>query len=208
MHPNTMGALNGGFQQTIMQAFNSAVYISDRMDVQHTPLYDTVTIAAGATFSTLTTALFVNAGPQSGKTLAQTNMTQAGRLPAPQAFSIFAIQVRIQEDILPADFYSVVNGFAINLILGQKSYQLAPIWYMAAGGGPFGISTTVDWMGNGLPSRQAIRNLAIPIVIENQMDFRVQFEGTSFTASAAASVGGTGITVQVVLDGLYARGVQ
>lgn len=203
------GMLSGAYQQTILDAFNSQVYVSDRMDVQHTPLYDTVTIAASGTLSTLTSAFFTNVGPASNKTLALTNMTQSQRLPAPQAFSIFSIQLRWSENILDTDLYQILNGFALNLVLGQKSYQLGPLWYFAAGGGPFvsTTDTTKNYIGNGLPSRQSIRTLAIPIVIENQMTFYAQLEGTSITATAAAS-GGTGIILQLLLDGLYARGVQ
>lgn len=203
------GMLSGAYQQTILDAFNSQVYVSDRMDVQHTPLYDTVVLAAGASLSTLSSAFFTNVGPASNKTLALTNMTQSQRLPAPQAFSIFSIQVRWSEDIFDTDLYALLNGFALNLILGQKSYQLGPLWYFAAGGGITGLDTATaqTFYTNGVPSRQAIRTLAIPIVIENQMTFYAQLEGTTTTLTAAEN-GGTGLTLQVLLDGLYARGVQ
>src|SRR5260370_41607051 len=79
-------------QQMIVDAFNSEIYVNNRMDVQHTPLYDTVQFAAGATVSQLTSALYTNVGPASGKTLALTNVTQQQKLPAPEAFSIFGFR--------------------------------------------------------------------------------------------------------------------
>jgi hypothetical protein len=60
---------------------------------------------------------------------------------------------------------------------------------------------------NGYPSREAMHKLAIPIVIENQMTFYAQLTGTAATLTAGAS-GGTGATLQLLLDGFYARGVQ
>ncbi len=67
-------------QAMIVDAFNSQVYIANTMDVQHTPLYDTVTIAASNPLSVLTSALFTNVGASSGKTLALTNLTQSQKL--------------------------------------------------------------------------------------------------------------------------------
>ena len=196
-------------QNTIVEAFQSSIYVDNRMDVQHTPIYDTVTIAAGSSLSTLTSAFFTNVGPASNKTLALTNMTQSQRLPAPEAFSVFSIALRISENILLADFLSIMNGFALSLYLGQKRYQLAPLWHYPAGGGISGAFTKTDTAiyQNGVPQRQARLNLAIPIVIENQMNFYAQLEGNAYTLTASGS-GGTGITMQLELDGLYARGVQ
>ena len=200
---------SGSQQQMIVDAFQSAVYVQDQMDVQHTPVYDTVTLAASGTVSQLTTAFFTNVGPASSKTLAQTNMTQQQRLPAPEAFSIFGIRLRWQENILYADLITLLTNFALSLTLGQKRYQLAPLWYFSAGGGIWGFSTITSSSNyvNGWPGREAMHKLAIPIVIENQMTFSAQFEGNSQTLTAAAS-GGTGATLQLLLDGLYARGVQ
>jgi hypothetical protein len=200
-------------QQTIVAAFNSQTYIQDQVDVQHTPIYDTVTIAAGGTLSNLTSAFFQNVGPQSNKTLAQTNMNQPGRLQAPEAFSIFAIRLRISEDILRADLITIMNGFALQFIIGQKTYNLAPVWQYNPGGGIFGQGATAagpvtpSTLGNGVPARTHMHKLAIPIVIENQANFSASLVGTSQTLTAGGS-GGTGATLQLLLDGLYARGVQ
>lgn len=193
-------------QQMIVDAFNSEVYVNNRMDVQHTPLYDTVTIAAGSSLSILTSALFTNVGPASGKTLALTNLTQSQKLAAPEAFSIFGFRFRYSENISLLDIYNIVNAFCYEFYLGQKVYQRGPIWYYNAGGGIWAALTnsTTAILNNGMPGRSEMHKLAISIVIENQMTFYAQLNGTAYTLNAS----GTGITMQSLLDGLYARGVQ
>lgn len=196
-------------QQMIVDAFQSETYIANRMDVQHTPLYDTFVIAAAAALNSLTSALFTNVGPASGKTLAQTNLSQQQKLPAPEAFSIFGFRIRWSENILLADLLTILNGFCFEFYLGQKVYQRAPLWYFGAGGGIAGFTTRNDSSvyTNAWPVRDAMHKLAIPIVIENQMTFYAQFQGTAVNLTAAAA-GGTGLTLVALLDGLYARGVQ
>jgi len=201
------------YDQMILEAFKSEVYVSNRMDVQHTPIYDTVTIAANSAVNELTTAFFTNVGPSSGKTKAQTNMSQSRRLPAPEAFSIFGFRLRWKENVFPADLYSVLDNFVLQFYLGQKVYQEAPLWYFSAGGGVNAVatttaaSTTITYLTNGVPMRESMHKLAIPIVIENQMTFYAQLTGGTYTLTASGS-GGTGLTLQLVLDGFYARGVQ
>ena len=193
-------------QQMILDSFNSEVYVSNRMDVQHTPLYDTVTIASGSALSVLTSAFFTNVGPSSGKTLALTNLTQSQKLAAPEAFSIYGVRFRYSENISLLDIYNIINGFCFEFFLGQKAYQRAPIWYFNAGGGIWAMltNTTTSILNNGTPGRNAMHKLAINVVIENQMTFFGQLNGNTYTLNA----GGTGITMVILLDGLYARGVQ
>lgn len=196
-------------QAMIVDSFQSETYVQNRMDVQHTPIWDTVTTAAAGTITQTNSALFTNVGPASGKTLAQTNMSQQNKLPAPEAFSILGFRLRLGEDILRADMLGILNGFAVNFVLGQKPYNQGPPWYYTAGGGIWGFSTITDQATytNGLPSRESMHKLAIPIVIENQMNFSANLVGNNLVLSAA-NIGGTGATVQLLLDGLYARGVQ
>ena len=193
-------------QQMIVDAFNSEVYVNNRMDVQHTPLYDTVTITATNTLSVNTSALFTSVGPASGKTLAQTNLTQSQKLAAPEAFSIFGFRFRYQENLSLLDIYNILGGFCFEFYLGQKPYQRGPLWYYNAGGGIWAAltNTTTSILNNGNPGRSEMHKLAISIVIENQMTFYGQLNGNSYVLNA----NGTGITFQMCLDGLYARGVQ
>ena len=195
-------------QQTIIDAFNSEVYVNNRMDVQSTPLYDTVQVVAGVAngLSVLTSAFFTNVGSASGKTLALTNLSQSQKLAAPEAFSVFAYRFRYAENISLLDIWNLLNGFCLEFYLGQKCYQRGPIWYYNAGGGIYGVLTndTTSVLNNGMPGRSEMHKLAIPVVIENQMTFYAQLNGNAYTANAA----GTGLFLQLLLDGLYARGVQ
>ena len=196
-------------QQMIINAFQSETYVANRMDVQHTPIYDTVTIAQAGAVSALATAFFTNVGPASGKSIALTNMSTSQRLPAPQAFSIQSFRFRISENTWPADWYILLNQFCLEFYLGEKWYQRAPLWYFSAGGGIWAATTqNASYVyNNGAPSRNGILSLAVPIVIESQMQFWAQLNGTA-TVLTATAAGGIGAILVLLLDGLYARGVQ
>jgi hypothetical protein len=104
------------------------------------------------------------------------------------------------------DIYNILNGFCFEFYLGQKPYQRGPIWYFNAGGGIWAALTnsTTSVLNNGAPGRSDMHKLAISIVIENQMTFYAQLNGTTYTLNA----NGTGLNLVALLDGLYARGVQ
>lgn len=191
-----------------MQAFNGSVYVNNTLDVQHTPLYDTVVIAANTSLSILTSSLFTNVGPQSGKTLALTNLTQSGRLMAPEAFSIQGFLFGWSEDILRIDIQTILNQFCFEFYLGQKVYNRAPLKFYNTGSGLFGFSdkSNESVYTNGVPGKNAKHVLALPIVIDNQGSFYGQLNGNAYTLSNTS--GSTGITFQMILDGYYARGVQ
>lgn len=199
-------AFSANQQQMIVDAFNSTTYVQNQMDVQNTPLYDTITIAAGSAITPLTSSLFTNVGPASGKTYAQTNMQQSRILTAPEAFSVFGFRFRYSENISVLDIWNVINGFAYEFWMGTKNYQRAPIWFYNAGGGIWAslTLTATSVMNNGTPGRSDMHKVAITVVIENQMTFFALLNGANYTLNA----GGTGFTGISLLDGLYARGVQ
>ncbi len=193
-------------QQFILESFNSQTYVDNRMDIQDTPLYDTVALAAAASMTPLTTVLFTNVGPQSGKTLALTNMATPQKLNAPEAFAIFGFRFRYSENISLLDIYNVLNGFCFEYWMGQKNYQRGPIWSYNAGGGIYGVASQsgTSILNNGMPGRSDMHRLGINVVIENQMSFYALLNGNTYALNA----NGTGITFQALLSGLYARGVQ
>jgi len=193
-------------QQYILESFNSVVYVANRMDIQDEPIYDSVTIAAGANLTTIASVLFTNVGPQSGKTLALTNMTQPQKLNAPEAFAVFGYSFRWAENISLLDLYNIMNGFCFQFILGSKPYQTGPLWVYNAGGGIYGTltNTQTSVLNNGMPGRSEMHRLGINVVLENQMSFYGQLQGNQYTLNAA----GSGIFYQMVLRGLHARGVQ
>lgn len=207
---NYTGRMTTEQQAMIIESFRSNTYVRDRMDVQNTPIYDTITYNAAASISETNSAFFTDVGSSSGKTLAETNMTQPNRLVAPEAFAIFGIRFLVRPDILLADYNSIFyGGFALDLVLGTKSYNRAPLWYYAAGAGTAGwdMGTAASNYANGQPSRESMHKLAIGLVIENQMVFSANFRGDTFTLESSGD-GGTGARFQLLLDGLYARGVQ
>lgn len=208
MTPDQMGA-QGSW---ITQQFSGSTYVPNNMDVQYEPIYDTLwdsstgaPYAAGATIPSLS-QFFTAPG---AKTYAQTNVTTAKRLDAPQAFAVMAICFRIGEDILLADMIALYKNFALELWIGEKSYNRAPLWRYPAGGGVTGFSnlSNESALVNGVAGQNGQRALQINIVIDNQASFYGQLDGSPVTLTAAAS-GGTGANLMMLLDGLHARGVQ
>lgn len=195
-------------QQFIINSFKGQIYISNQLDVQDTPVYDTITYAASATINTPNSQWFSNVvQATSGKTYAQTNMQQAQKLDAPEAFAVFGVRVGWSEDILSSDLLTLLNSWAYEFWLGQKNYQRANIRHFASGWGISGFSskTSESKYTNGWPSRDAMHVLAVKLVIANQMSFFAQLTGS---AQQVLSGSGTGAIIINELVGLYARGVQ
>jgi poly(3-hydroxybutyrate) depolymerase len=65
-------------------------------------------------------------------------------------------------------------------------------------------TTTITAYTNGLPTREAINKLVIPIPLDSGMTFNAFLDGTATSLTASGS-GGTGATFQVYLDGLWGR---
>ena len=194
----------------ILEAFQMETLVQGKVDVQNEPLYDTFTIPNGQTPSENNTALFTAVGPASNKTLAQTNLTTSRQLPAPEAFSVLGIRLYWNEDILLADLLAIVGTgaggglpYAFEFYLGQKCYNRGPLWYYAAGGGfvnQAGAAAPGIYT-NGMPDRNSMHKLAIPLVIENLGQFYARLTG------GPAVVGANGFSLMCLLDGLHARGV-
>ncbi len=203
-----LAALLGPQDQMILDAFQSDVYVEGRVDVQNEPLYDTITVALNATLNELSSALFTNVGPASGKTYGQTNLSQSRRLPAPEAFSVLGIRLYWNEDITFGDILAIAGntgtGFAFEFYLGQKCYNRGPLWYYSAGGGIVNyVAPALGFFTNGVADRNSMHKLAIPLVIENQGEFYARLTGNAYVITGA-----TGFILMALLDGLHARGVQ
>ncbi len=198
-------------QSYILNEFNGQTYEPNRMDVQDTPLYDTVNFAAGTTITTAASFLFVNVA---GKTLAQTNVQNSKKLDAPEAFTVKSYRFFWQPNVLLADLYAIIigsGGAVLEFIIGNKVYQRGPLWLYNPGGGLYPNSTaggvTTQIINNGMPGRSEMNRLAINVVIDNQASFFAQLNTSGIALTAGAS-GGTGFQYQLILSGLYARGVQ
>lgn len=194
-------------QQFIINSFKGQIYISNQLDVQDTPIYDTITYTAGSQINTPNSAFFTNVESNSGKTVAQTNLTQNGKLDAPEAFSVFGVRVGWSEDILRSDLQTLVNSWAFEFWLGKKEYQRANLRHFTSGWGISGYTTRTDesFYTNGAPGRNSMNVLAVKLVIANQMSFFAQLNGA---ASQTLSEAGSGLILLCEAVGLYARGVQ
>lgn len=208
MNPTPGASLTTDQQNWIFQQFNGTTYVPNNMDVQHEPLYDENTFIAGAVIPNLS-QFFTS---PAGKTLAQTNVTTAKKLDAPEAFTVMGINFKVREDILLADFILITDGatgFCLEFWIGQKSYNRAPLWFYVNGGGITGLDNISgsSALTNGRTGKNDRHTLAINIVVDNQASFYGQLNGTPVTLTAGGS-GGTGAGLMMLLDGLHARGVQ
>lgn len=198
-------------QQFIINSFRGQIYISNQLDVEDTPLYDTITYTAGASITGNqggNSSWFTNVENGSGKTLAQTNMTQNGKLDAPKAFSVFGIRLNWSEGVLRSDLQTLLDSWAFDFWLGDKSYQRGNIRHFSSGMGISGYTTKTSesFYTNGLPGRQSMNMLSVKLVIANQMSFMAFLTGSN--TSQVLSSSGTGLIFLCELVGLFARGVQ
>jgi len=189
------------------------------------PLYDRVIIAvAVATTNPIqffTVPIGSGTGVNGSKQIWDTNMTQASRLESPRSFIVRALRVYFEGDIAVLDLLNFFKNYIVVLIVGEKTYQQAPLWFHPAGGGALingnlstaRLASTINEsaVSNGMPDPRAINVLDVPLAvkIDQNENFRVEFQGNSFTTQAAGgTVFGTGAGIRVVLDGELTRQVQ
>lgn len=195
------------------------------VDVQQMPLYDRVIIAA-ATLTTNPIQFFVQpigggTGISGTKQLWDTNLTQASRLEAPRSFLVRAVRFYFEPDTTINDILKVFKNYILVLIVGEKPYQLAPVWFFPQGGGIYSTgnlstallaaTTITQVQGNGLPDPGAINVIAenLAVKIEQGENFRVELQGNTFTTDAAGGTTfGVGLNMRCVLDGVLSRQVQ
>jgi hypothetical protein len=196
-------------QQFIINSFKGQIYISNSLDVEDTPLYDTITYIAGDTINSQNSAWWTNIGNNSGKTDAQTNMTQEGKLDAPEAFSVFGIRLGWSEDIYYPDMISLLNTWDYQLKLAKKVYSQANIRHYSSGWGVSGYTTqsAQSFYTNGMAARNSMNMVSVKLVIANQQSFSAYLSGAA-TGSQTLSADGTGLIMINEFVGLYARGVQ
>jgi hypothetical protein len=190
-------------QNMIMEAFRAEEYIKDQMDVQAEPIYDTITLATGDIIAqgSTTAQYFKNI---QNKTLNLTNMTESGQLMNPEALAIFAYRFYLDPRNSVLDCENVLAGFAFVFTMGRKPYQTIPLWMIPQGGG-LDLQGCCDGcvVHNGRPTKEAIRPIAITLVLEQGVNFVADLIGPNYTIDATQ-----GFISQVNLDGLHARGIQ
>lgn len=183
------------------------------------PLYSTVAVAANTAFPALSTFFQAVIGA-AGVTQQQTNMTQAGILPAPQKFSVRALRLAVRNDANHTDLINLLYQTWLRLYVSEKPYFLGPAFLLTAGGGPVGYAAEVGTVAvgdviynitaNGSQDQRNIFALSRPIEIEQNEQFRLELTlGTAFNTVAAGSrPAGTGLTLVAILDGELSRGVS
>lgn len=202
-------------QLMILEAFKSPTYIQDEMDVQHEPIYDSITVATAAVISQggANAVFFTSVGPSSGKTLNQTNMNKSQTLQAPEAMAVFQYRFYFDARSDIRDVENLLAGFAFQFVLGTKPYQTCPLWMLCQGGGLNLVTTatTTTAVANGWPSKDATRSLAVTLVIENNATFFANLVGPNYTILGANFTNGpasVAFVMVAVLEGLHARGIQ
>ena len=191
-------------QNMIMEAFRAEEYIKDQMDVQAEPIYDT---------NTQVTADIIQQGQPSGvfftnisgKALNLTNMKQPNQLMNPEALAIFCYRYYLDPRNSILDSENVMADFALRFVMGQKPYQTVPLWMIPQGGG-LNVGGCCDGscvITNGWPTKEAIRPIAVTLVLEQGVWFEGELFGGPYTIAATQ-----GFIHSLNLDGLHARGIQ
>jgi hypothetical protein len=134
--------------------------------------YDSLTLGASDTDA----ILFQTPKGSSSKTLEDTNMKSAGKLPSSQEFVIHAISVHTQPDITKALLVALLKDASFELVVGDKRYLEAPLGKLVAGWGIEGLTTgtSIELYHNGNGDPRAIFTLAKPVTIVAEQDFSVE----------------------------------
>lgn len=182
--------------------------------------WDTQTYVSGTT-TALTNFFNVRATPD------LSNMEVAFQLAAPKAFLIRAIRFFVKQRpqaVTPAgisgsalgafdNIAQLINTGVMTLVIGNKTYDLEPLWCLTAGGGASGVlamsgggATTLDSMDyaqNGISDPRAVNTLSKPLFIGPQINFNCRIDW-----AAALTLQGGNTTLCLLLDGDLLRPVQ
>jgi hypothetical protein len=123
----------------------------------------------------------------------------------PEALAIYCYRYYIDPRNSVADTEAILAGFAFVFTMGRKPYQTLPLWMLPQGGGLnfMGTATGTSILTNGWPSKDAIRPIAITLVLEQGVQFFAGMYGPSYTITGTQN-----FISAVILDGLHARGIQ
>ncbi len=182
--------------------------------------WDTQTYVSGTT-TALPQWFNVRATPDVG------NMEVAFQLAAPKAFLIRAIRFFIKQR--PRAVSPVITGAAtgafdnvaqlintgvFQLTVGNKLYNMEPLWCLTAGGGAAGAlgfaggitptaAASMDYAQNGISDPRAVNTLSKPLFIGPQINFSARVDW-----AAALTLAGGNTDLCFLLDGDLLRPVQ
>jgi len=193
------------------------------IDVITTELYDQVSVNAATAFPS-PTILFQTPVGQSGKTLANTDMTAAGILPNPDRFTIWALAVHIANNTIPADMQNILANVTLQLYINNKWWSQGPLAAYPAGRGwrldsIAQLGNTADAPAssqiqysttNGVPDPRAVALLDASVTIEQGEQFSVVLTAQTGFSTAATSTypPGVGTTITVYMIGNRERGTS
>lgn len=155
------------------------------------------------------------------------NMEVAFQLPAPKAFLVRAVRFFVKHrprSIARAAAASAQTGAMDNIAqlintgvwlftVGNKQYNMEPLWCLTAGGGACGVLAlqgatadpggAADYAQNGVPDPRAVNTLSKPMFLQPQINFTA-----TVTWPAAITLAGGDTPICFLLDGEQVRPVQ
>jgi hypothetical protein len=172
--------------------------------------WDTQTFTSGSTTSL--TQWFTTRS-----TLDLSNMEVQFQLAAPKAFLVRAIRFYVKqrpsgitasgnpvvETGVFDDVAQIINLGVFQFTIGNKVYNMEPLWCLTAGGGAYGILTTGSYAQSGLPDPRAVNTLSKPLFIGPQINFTARIDWPNTLTLAAGNP-----AITLLLDGDLLRPVQ
>ena len=145
------------------------------------------------------------------------NMEVQFQLAAPKAFLIRAIRFYVKgrptaitasgsptiETGLFDDVAQIINTGVFQFTIGNKVYNMEPLWCLTAGGGAWGYLTTGSYAQNGIPDPRAVNSLSKPLFIGPQINFTARVDWP-----ATITLAGGNPAITFLLDGDLLRPVQ
>lgn len=155
------------------------------------------------------------------------NMEVAFQLPAPKAFLVRAIRFFVKQrprSVARAaatnpntgamdNIAQLINTGVWVLTIGNKQYNMEPLWCLTAGGGATGVLAlegatadpggAIDYAQNGIADPRAVNTLTKPLFIAPQINFTAVV-----TWPVALTLAGGNTDISFLLDGEQLRPVQ
>jgi hypothetical protein len=163
-------------------------------------LYDSITLGAADVSATLFTT------PQGSgtKTVYNTNMKEAGKLPWPEQFTFKGVRLVTTFDNTATLMTALMKG-TLSLIIGAKSYLDVPLFRLTAACGLFiaahddTTAATVTYGQAGRPHANSLYTFAVPLTLEAGEVFRVEL---------VWPLAPTAQTFWIAFDGTLRRAIQ
>lgn len=105
----------------------TAQWRKDGRVVVQSALYDRVRVKAGQQVGSGGLAFFTEIGAYTGKTLADTNLTQSQRLVAPEEFLALGVNLVVHPSICDEDYDALERRGHWQFMVGQRRYSGSPL---------------------------------------------------------------------------------